>query len=141
MIGHHKTDMSQGMVVLPSVDPQGIASQMWALFAVYQTTHVLISVAVDVTGIRPDKINFSHALAAATDTVTAGSGDEETAGSALTVHARREREQEVGHALDIVDLPRADNPHPPWCQSAIPGPGWEGNGGCRPGRRRRARTQ
>jgi hypothetical protein len=45
---------------------------MWALFAVYQAIHTLIGAATDATGIPPEKISFSHALAAATDTVTAG---------------------------------------------------------------------
>ena len=45
---------------------------MWALFAVYQAVHTLIGAAVDATGIPPDTISFPHALAAATDSVTAG---------------------------------------------------------------------
>jgi len=36
VIGHHKTDMGQGVAVLRSKDPEGVAPQMWALFAVYQ---------------------------------------------------------------------------------------------------------
>ena len=35
VIGHHKTDMGQGMAVLRSKDPEGVAQEMWALFAVY----------------------------------------------------------------------------------------------------------
>jgi Insertion element 4 transposase N-terminal/Transposase DDE domain len=72
VIGHHKTDMGQGMAVLRSKDPEGVAQEMWALFAVYQAIHTLIGAAVDATGIPPDKISFPHALAAATDSVTAG---------------------------------------------------------------------
>ena len=72
MIGDHKTDMGAGMAVLRSKDPEGVAQEMWALFAVYQAIHTLIGAAVDATGIPPDKISFPHALAAATDSVTAG---------------------------------------------------------------------
>jgi hypothetical protein len=72
VIGHHKTDMGAGMAVLRSKDPEGVAQEMWALFAVYQAIHTLIGAAVDATGIPPEKISFPHALAAATDTVTAG---------------------------------------------------------------------
>ena len=72
VIGHHKTDMGQGMAVLRSKDPEGVAQEMWALFAVYQAIHTLIGAAVDATGIPPDTISFPHALAAATDSVTAG---------------------------------------------------------------------
>src|SRR5438034_1559967 len=72
VIGHHKTDMGQGMAVLRSKDPEGVAQEMWPLFAVYQAIHTLIGAAVDATGIPPDKISFPHALAAATDSVTAG---------------------------------------------------------------------
>jgi len=72
VIGHHKTDMGQGMAVLRSKDPEGVAQEMWALFAVYQAIHTLIGAAVDTSGIPPDKISFPHVLAAATDSVTAG---------------------------------------------------------------------
>src|SRR6187397_1279476 len=72
VIGHHKTDMGEGMPVLRSRDPEGVAQEMWALFAVYQAIHTLIGAAADATGIPPDTISFPHALAAATDTVTAG---------------------------------------------------------------------
>ena len=72
VIGHHKTDMGAGKPVLRSKDPEGVAQEMWALFAVYQAIHTLIGAAVDATGIPPDKISFPHALAAATDSVTAG---------------------------------------------------------------------
>jgi hypothetical protein len=72
VIGHHKTDMGAGMAVLRSKDPEGVAQEMWALFAVYQAIHTLIGAAVDATGIPPEKVSFPHALAAATDSVTAG---------------------------------------------------------------------
>jgi Insertion element 4 transposase N-terminal/Transposase DDE domain len=72
VIGHHKTDMGAGMPVLRSKDPEGVAQEMWALFAVYQAIHTLIGAAVDATGIPPEKISFPHALAAATDSVMAG---------------------------------------------------------------------
>jgi hypothetical protein len=72
VIGHHKTAMGAGMAVLRSKDPEGVAQEMWALFAVYQAIHTLIGAAVDAAGIPPEKISFPHALAAATDTVTAG---------------------------------------------------------------------
>jgi hypothetical protein len=71
VIGHHKTDMGAGVAVLRSKDPEGVAQEMWALFAVYQAIHTLIGAAVDATGIPPDRISFPHALAAATDTITA----------------------------------------------------------------------
>jgi Insertion element 4 transposase N-terminal/Transposase DDE domain len=72
VIGHHKTDMGEGMAVLRSKDPEGVAQEMWALFAVYQAIHTLIGAAVDATGIPPEQVSFPHALAAATDSVTAG---------------------------------------------------------------------
>ena len=72
VIGHHKTDMGAGKAVLRSKDPEGVAQEMWALFAVYQAIQTLIGAAVDATGIPPDKISFPHALAAATDSVVAG---------------------------------------------------------------------
>ena len=72
VIGHHNTDMGEGNPVLRSKDPEGVAQEMWALFGVYQSIHTLIGAAVDATGIPPEKISFPHALAAATDSVTAG---------------------------------------------------------------------
>ena len=72
VIGHHKTDMGAGMAVLRSKDPEGVAQEMWALFAVYQAIHTLIGAAVNTSGIPPDTISFPHVLAAATDSVTAG---------------------------------------------------------------------
>ena len=71
VIGHHKTDMGAGKPVLRSKDPEGVAQEMWALFAVYQAIHTLIGAAVDATGIPPEKISFPQALTAVTDTVTA----------------------------------------------------------------------
>jgi hypothetical protein len=72
VIGHHKTDMGAGKAVLRSKDPEGVAQEMWALFAVYQAIHTLIGAAADATGVPPEKISFRQALAAATDSVTAG---------------------------------------------------------------------
>lgn len=71
VIGHHKTDLGPGMPVLRSKDPDGVAQEMWALFAVYQATAQLIGAGVDTSGIPPGSISFPHALAAATDTVGA----------------------------------------------------------------------
>ncbi len=71
VIAHHQTDMGEGMAVLRSKNPEGVAQEMWALFAVYQAIHTLIGAAVDAVGIPPEKISFPHALAAATDTVSA----------------------------------------------------------------------
>jgi len=73
VIAHHKTDMGHGIAVLRSKDPEGVAPQMWALFAVYQAIHTLIGAAVDAVAIPPEPISFPHALAAATDTITADS--------------------------------------------------------------------
>jgi hypothetical protein len=33
--------MGQGMAVLRSKDPEGVAQEMWVLFAVYQAIHTL----------------------------------------------------------------------------------------------------
>ena len=71
VIGHHKTDMGEGQPVLRSKDPEGVAQEMWALFAVYQAICQLIGAGVNAAGIPPDKISFPHALAAATSTITA----------------------------------------------------------------------
>lgn len=71
VIGHHKTDLGPGMPVLRSKDPDGVAQEMWALFAVYQAVATLIGIGADLQGIPPGSISFPHALAAATDTVGA----------------------------------------------------------------------
>src|SRR5712672_3409203 len=71
VIGHHKTDMGEGQPVLRSKDPEGVAQEMWALFAVYQAICTIIGAGVDAAGIPPDRISFPHALAAATDTIAA----------------------------------------------------------------------
>ena len=42
-----------------------------ALFAVYQAICRIIGIVVNAAGIPPDRISFPHALAAATDTVSA----------------------------------------------------------------------
>src|SRR4029450_5421753 len=72
VIGHHKTDMGAGKAVLRSRDPEGVAQEMSALFAVYQAIQTLIGTAVVAPGVPPDQISFPHALAAATDSVMAG---------------------------------------------------------------------
>ena len=72
VIGHHKTDMGQGMAVLRSQDPEGVAPQMLSpVRGLPGGIHTLIGAAVDTVGILPDKISFPHALGAATDTVSA----------------------------------------------------------------------
>jgi Insertion element 4 transposase N-terminal/Transposase DDE domain len=68
VIKHHK-GMGPGMPVLRSKDPEGVAQEMWALFAVYQALAHLIDAGVDATGLPPAAISFPVALAAATDTV------------------------------------------------------------------------
>ena len=68
---NHKTDMGQGQPVLRSKDPEGVAQEMWALFAVYQAICRIVGIAVDAAGIPPARISFPHALAAATATVAA----------------------------------------------------------------------
>jgi hypothetical protein len=71
VIGHHKTDMGEGMPVLRSKDPGGVQQEMWALFAVYQALCKIIGIGATAMGIPPARISFPHALAAATDTVAA----------------------------------------------------------------------
>ena len=71
VIGHHKTDMGEGQPVLRSKDPAGVEQEMWALFAVYQAICKITGIGAAAAGVPPDKISFSHALAAATDTVAA----------------------------------------------------------------------
>jgi len=69
--GHHKTDMGEGQPVLRSKDPEGVAQEMWALFAVYQAICTIAGIGASAMGIPPDRISFPHALAAATSTVAA----------------------------------------------------------------------
>jgi hypothetical protein len=71
VIGHHKTDMGEGQPVLRSKDPEGVAQEMWALFAVYQAICQLIGAGVDAAGIPPERVSFPHALQAAAGTVAA----------------------------------------------------------------------
>jgi hypothetical protein len=71
VIGHHETDMGEGQPVLCSGDPEGVFQEMWALFAVYQAICRIAGLAVNAAGIPPARISFPHALAAATDTITA----------------------------------------------------------------------
>lgn len=70
VIKHHKS-MGPGAPVLRSKDPEGVAQEMWALFAVYQALAHLIDAGVDATGLPPAAISFPTALTAATDTVGA----------------------------------------------------------------------
>ena len=71
VIGHHKTDMGEGQPVLRSKDPEGVAQEMWALFAVYQAICTIAGIGASAMGIPPDRISFPHALAAAAVTVAA----------------------------------------------------------------------
>ncbi|WP_261560439.1 IS4 family transposase, partial [Frankia tisae] len=71
VIGHHKTDLGEGQAVLRSRDPEGVAQEMWALFAVYQALHRLMGTAADATGLPPSTISFRHTLTAATDSIGA----------------------------------------------------------------------
>ena len=71
VIGHHKTDMGEGQPVLRSKDPEGVAQEMWALFAVYQAICTIAGIGASALGIPPDRISFPHALAAAAATVAA----------------------------------------------------------------------
>jgi hypothetical protein len=63
--------MGEGQPVLRSGDPEGVMQEMWALLAVYQAICRLVSLGVQAAGIPPERISFSHALQAATDTVAA----------------------------------------------------------------------
>jgi hypothetical protein len=71
VIGHHKTDLGEGQAVLRSRDPEGVAQEMWALFAVYQALHRLMGTSADATGLPPSTISFRHTLTAATDSIGA----------------------------------------------------------------------
>ena len=71
VIGHHKTDMGEGQPVLRSKDPEGVAQEMWALFAVYQAICTIAGIGASALGIPPGRISFPHALAAATSTIAA----------------------------------------------------------------------
>jgi len=71
VIGHHKTDMGDGQPVLRSKDPEGVAQEMWALFAVYQAICTIAGIGASAMGIPPDRISFPHALSAAAITVAA----------------------------------------------------------------------
>jgi Insertion element 4 transposase N-terminal/Transposase DDE domain len=71
VIGHHKTDMGRNQPVLRSRDPEGVAQEMWALFAVYQGLQRLIGLAAGALGAPPDTISFPAALTAAADSVGA----------------------------------------------------------------------
>ncbi len=71
VIGHHKTDMGQGQPVLRSKDPEGVAQEMRALFAVCQAICRIAGAGADAMGIPPDRISFPHALQAAAGTAAA----------------------------------------------------------------------
>ena len=71
VIGRHKTDMGEGQPVLRSKDPEGVAQEMWALFAVYQAICTIAGIGASAMGIPPDRISFPNALAAAAVTVAA----------------------------------------------------------------------
>jgi hypothetical protein len=58
VIGHHKTTLGPGMAVLRSKDPEGVAQEMWAMFAVYQAMAQLIGAGVDTQAIPPGSISF-----------------------------------------------------------------------------------
>jgi hypothetical protein len=71
LIAHHKTDMGKGQAVLRSETVEGVAQEIWALFAVYQAIHQLIGAGITTTGIPPGLISFPNALEAAADSITA----------------------------------------------------------------------
>ena len=52
VIGHHKTDMGEGMPVLRSKDPAGVQQEMWALFAVYQALCKIAGIGADARASR-----------------------------------------------------------------------------------------
>ena len=63
--------MGEGQPLLRSKDPEGVAQEMWALFAVYQAICTLAGIGASAMAIAPDRISFPHALAAAAVTVAA----------------------------------------------------------------------
>jgi hypothetical protein len=71
VIGPHKTDMGEGQPVLRSKDPEGVAQEMWALFAVYQAICTIAGAAVGAMGIAPERISFPRARPSAAGTVAA----------------------------------------------------------------------
>ncbi len=103
VIGHHKTDLGEGRPVLRSKDPEGVAQEMWALFAVYQALSRLIGVAADTTGTPPEKISFRRALAAASDSLR-------TAAFSLARHSSRSSSRSATRAWPSPTAPGA--PHP-----------------------------
>jgi hypothetical protein len=64
VIGRHKADMGEGLPVLRSKDPAGVAQEMWALFAVYQALCKTMGTGAATAGISPARIGFPSALAA-----------------------------------------------------------------------------
>jgi len=65
VIGHHKTDMGEGQPVLRSKDPEGVAQEMWALFAVYQAICTIVGAAAGSMDLPPERITFARARPAA----------------------------------------------------------------------------
>jgi hypothetical protein len=63
--------MGEGQPVPRSKEPEGIAQEIWALFAAYRAICQLIGAGIDALGIPPERISFPHALAAATGTIAA----------------------------------------------------------------------
>ena len=63
--------MGEGQPVPRSKEPEGIAQEIWALFAVYRAICQLIGAGIDALGIPPERISFPHSLAAATGTIAA----------------------------------------------------------------------
>jgi hypothetical protein len=55
--GHHKAGMGEGQPVLRSKDPEGVAPQMRALFAVCQAICQLTGAGADAMGIPPEPIS------------------------------------------------------------------------------------
>jgi hypothetical protein len=51
VIGHHKTDMGEGQSVLRSKELEGVAREMWALFAVYQAICTIAGIGSSAMGI------------------------------------------------------------------------------------------
>jgi hypothetical protein len=71
VIGHHKTDMGEGQPVLRSKDPEGVAQEMRALYAVYQAICAIAGGWGQRHGHPAGPISFPHALAATAVTVAA----------------------------------------------------------------------
>jgi hypothetical protein len=103
---NHKTDMGEGQPVLRSKDPEGVAQEMWALFAVYQAICQLIGAGVDAAGIPPGRISFPRALAAAASTITAAFPPFRDAGA----HLDHDLVARCGHDQADIDARCIDQP-------------------------------